>query len=53
MRKKMIGFYHSGKGNKATYKALKLRTTVRSVIHKWRKHGVVANLPKSGQPFKL
>ncbi|KAK1789410.1 hypothetical protein P4O66_015339 [Electrophorus voltai] len=29
------------------------RTTVRAIIHKWRKHGTVVNLPRSGRPTKI
>ncbi|KAK3509142.1 hypothetical protein QTP70_020254, partial [Hemibagrus guttatus] len=44
----------SGKGYKATSKALGLpRTTVRAIIYKWRKHGTVENLPRSGRPTKI
>ncbi len=54
MRKKVIEIYQSGKGYKAIYKALGLqRTTVRAIIHKWRKHGTVVNLPRSGRPTKI
>ncbi|KAK3541484.1 hypothetical protein QTP86_027236, partial [Hemibagrus guttatus] len=35
-------------------KALGLpRTTVRAIIYKWRKHGTVENLPRSGRPTKI
>ncbi len=54
MRKKVIEIYHSGKGYKAISKALGLqRTTVRAIIHKWRKHGTVVNLPRSGWLTKI
>uniref|UniRef100_A0AAY5K7Q8 Transposase Tc1-like domain-containing protein n=1 Tax=Esox lucius TaxID=8010 RepID=A0AAY5K7Q8_ESOLU len=54
MRKSSITFYQSGKGYKAISKALGLqRTTVRAIIHKWRKHGTVENLPRSGRPTKI
>ncbi|KAK3573598.1 hypothetical protein QTP86_030017 [Hemibagrus guttatus] len=54
MRKKVIEIYQSGKGYKAISKALRLpRTTVRAIIYKWRKHGTVANLPRSGRPTKI
>ncbi|KAK3564430.1 hypothetical protein QTP86_020368 [Hemibagrus guttatus] len=46
--------YQSGKGYKAISKALRLpRTTVRAIIYKWRKHGTVENLPRSGRPTKI
>ncbi|KAK3548405.1 hypothetical protein QTP70_012647 [Hemibagrus guttatus] len=54
MREKVIEIYQSGKGYKAISKALGLpRTTVRSIIYKWRKHGTVENLPRSGRPTKI
>ncbi len=54
MRKKVIEIYQSGKGYKAISKVLGLqRTTVRAIIHKWRKHGTVVNLPMSGRPNKI
>lgn len=54
MRKKVIEIYQSGKGHKAISKAVGLqRTTVRAIIHKWRKLGTVANLPRSGRPAKI
>ncbi|KAK3560552.1 hypothetical protein QTP86_010964 [Hemibagrus guttatus] len=46
--------YQSGKGYKAISKALGLpRTTVRAITYKWRKHGTVENLPRSGRPTKI
>ncbi|KAK3568283.1 hypothetical protein QTP86_003155 [Hemibagrus guttatus] len=54
MKKKVIEIYQSGKGYKAIFKALGLpRTTVRAIIYKWRKHGTVENLPRSGRPTKI
>ncbi|KAK3525325.1 hypothetical protein QTP86_029840, partial [Hemibagrus guttatus] len=54
MRKKVIEIYQSGKAYKAISKALGLpRTTVRAIIYKWRKHGTVENLPRSGRPTKI
>ncbi|KAK3510498.1 hypothetical protein QTP70_009145 [Hemibagrus guttatus] len=54
MRKKVIEIYQSGKGYKAISKALRLpQTTVRAIIYKWRKHGTVENLPRSGRPTKI
>ncbi|KAK3530705.1 hypothetical protein QTP86_032242, partial [Hemibagrus guttatus] len=54
MREKVIEIYQSGKGYKAISKALGLpRTTVRAIIYKWRKHGTVENLPRSGRPTKI
>ncbi|KAK3522272.1 hypothetical protein QTP86_000580 [Hemibagrus guttatus] len=49
-----LPIYQSGKGYKAISKALGLpRTTVRAIIYKWRKHGTVENLPRSGWPTKI
>ncbi|KAK3508911.1 hypothetical protein QTP70_013722 [Hemibagrus guttatus] len=49
-----LPIYQSGKGYKPISKALgQLRTTVRAIIYKWRKHGTVENLPRSGQPTKI
>ncbi len=46
--------YQSGKGYRAISKALGLqRTTVRAIIHKWRKLVTVVNLPRSGWPTKI
>ncbi len=46
MRNKTVDMYQSGKGYKAISKALGLqRTTVRAIIHKWRKLVTVVNLP--------
>ncbi len=54
MRNKIVDMYQSGKGYKAIFKALGLqRTTVRAIIHKWRKLGTVVNLPRSGRPTKI
>uniref|UniRef100_A0A3B3DJG5 Transposase n=1 Tax=Oryzias melastigma TaxID=30732 RepID=A0A3B3DJG5_ORYME len=54
MRTKVTEIYQTGKGYKAISKALGLqRTTVRAIIHKWRKHGTVVNLPRSGRPPKI
>ncbi len=54
MRNKIVDMYQSGKGYKAISKASGLqRTTVRAIIHKWRKLGTVVNLPRSGRPTKI
>ncbi|KAK1785346.1 hypothetical protein P4O66_018726 [Electrophorus voltai] len=54
MRHKLIAIYQSGKGYKAIYKALGLQqTTLRAIIHKWRKLGTVVNLPRSGRLTKI
>ncbi|KAK3570216.1 hypothetical protein QTP86_016527, partial [Hemibagrus guttatus] len=49
-----LPIYQYGKGYNAISKALGLpRTTVRAIIYKWRKHGTVENLPRSGRPTKI
>ncbi len=54
MRNKIVDMYQSGKGYKAISKAFGLQqTTVRAIIHKWRKLGTVVNLPRSGRPTKI
>ncbi len=54
MRNKLVDMYQSGKGYKAIFKALELqRTTVRAIIHKWRKLVTVVNLLRSGRPTKI
>ncbi|KAK3566548.1 hypothetical protein QTP86_034840, partial [Hemibagrus guttatus] len=54
LRSQTLLIYQSGKGYKAISKALGLpRTTVRAIIYKWRKHGTVENLPRSGRPTKI
>ncbi len=54
MRNKVIEIYQSGKFYKAVSKALGLqRTTVRAIIHKWRKHGTAVNFPRSDRPTKI
>ncbi len=54
IRTKIVNMYQSGKGYTAISKALGLqRTTVRSIIYKWRKLGTVLNLPRSGWTTKI
>ena len=54
MRNRVNGIYQHGKGYAAISKAWGLqRTTVRPIIHKWRKHGTVVNLPRSGRRTKI
>ncbi len=54
MRKYIVDMSQSGKGYKAISKALGLQlTTVRAIIHKWRKLGTVVNLPRSARPTKI
>ncbi len=54
MRNNIVDMYQSGKGCKAISKALGLqRTTVRAIIHKWRKLVTVVKLTRSGRPTKI
>ncbi|KAI1888760.1 hypothetical protein AGOR_G00172040 [Albula goreensis] len=54
LRRKAVEAYESGKGYKAISKALGLpRTTVRAILCKWRKFGIVVNLPRSGRPAEI
>ncbi len=54
MRNKIVDMYQYGKGYKAISKALGLQqTTVRAIIHKWRKLVTVVILPRSGWPTKI
>ncbi len=54
MRNNIVDMYQSGKGYKAISKALGFQqTTIRGIIHKWRKLGTVVNLPRSGRPTKI
>ncbi len=54
MKNKTVDMYQSGKGYKAISKVVGLqRTTVRAIIHKWRKLGTEVNLPRSGRPTKI
>ncbi len=52
MRNKIVDMYHSRKGYKDISKNVGLQwTTVKAIIHKWRKLGTVMNRPRSGQPY--
>ena len=54
MINKVIDIHQSRKGYKAISKALGLQLTpVRAIIHKWREHGTVVNLPRTGQFTKI
>jgi len=54
MRNNIVDIYQSGKGYKASPVALGLqRSSVRAMIHKWRKLGSVVNLPRSGRSTKI
>lgn len=52
-KKNCIDILQSGLGHKGILKVLWLLwTTVRAVIHKWRKHGTEVILARKGQPCK-
>ncbi len=54
MRNNIVDMHQSGKRYKAIPKALGLqRTTVRAIIHKWRKLVTVVNLARNGRPMKI
>ncbi len=54
MRNKIVDMHQSGKCNKFISKALGFQwTTVRAIIHKWRKLGTEVYLPRSSRPTKI
>ncbi len=54
MRNKIVYMYQSGRVYKAISTVLGLqRTTVRAIIHKWRKLGTVVYFPRSDCPTKI
>ncbi|XP_036417725.1 uncharacterized protein LOC118801525 [Colossoma macropomum] len=54
LRKKVVEAHQSGKGYKLISKALGLpKTTVRSILCKWKRFGTVGNRPRSGRPPKI
>ncbi len=54
MRNKLFDMYQSENGYKSISKALGLQwTTVRAIIHKWRKLGTMVNLPRCSRPTKI
>uniref|UniRef100_A0A9J7WZE8 Transposase Tc1-like domain-containing protein n=1 Tax=Cyprinus carpio carpio TaxID=630221 RepID=A0A9J7WZE8_CYPCA len=54
VKEKIIFYYKSGKGYKAVSKIMGLhRSTVRTIISKWKTHGTVMNRPRSGRPTKI
>ncbi len=53
MRNKIVDMHQSGKGYEAIFKALGLqKTTVRAIIHKWRKMGTVVNLSEEWPAYQ-
>lgn len=54
LKKKVIDAYQSGEGYKKISKRFFLpRTTVMSIIHKWKESGTTSVLPRSGRPRKI
>ncbi len=54
VKEKIIFYHKSGKGYKAISKMMGLhRSTVRTIISKWKTLGTVMNLPRSGRPTKI
>lgn len=54
VKEKIIFYYKSGKGYNAISKIMGLhRSTVRTIISKWKTLGTVMNLPRSGRPPKI
>jgi len=53
-KERVIFHYKAGKGYKSISKIMGLhRSTIRSIICKWKTHGTVMNLPRSGRPTKI
>ena len=54
VRDKVIEKYKSGLGYKKISKSLMIpRSTIKSIIFKWKEHGTTLNLPREGRPPKL
>ncbi|XP_066510708.1 uncharacterized protein [Hoplias malabaricus] len=54
LRKQVVEAHQSGKGYKLISKGLGLpKTTVRSILRKWKQFGTVGNRPRSGRPPKI
>uniref|UniRef100_A0A672NXR3 Uncharacterized protein n=1 Tax=Sinocyclocheilus grahami TaxID=75366 RepID=A0A672NXR3_SINGR len=54
VKEKIIFYHKSGKGYKAISKIMGVhRSTVRTIISKWKTLGTVMNLPRSGRPTKI
>ena len=53
-RDKVVEKFKAGLGYKKISQALNIsRSTVQSIIQKWKKYGTTANLPRHGRPPKL
>lgn len=54
IKEKIIFHHKSGKGYRSISKTMGIsRSTVRSIIRKWKTLGTVMNLPRSGRPTKI
>ena len=54
VRDNVVEKYKSGLGYKKISKSLMItRSTIKSIITKWKEHGTTANLPRDGRPPKL
>jgi len=54
VRDKVVEKFKAGLGYKSISQALNIsRSTVQSIIRKWKEYGTTANLPRHGHPPKL
>ncbi len=54
VRDKIVDLHKAGMGYKTIAKQLGEKvTTVGAIIHKWKKHKITVNLPRSGAPCKI
>lgn len=54
IKSRVVELHKSGKGYKLISKTLGIhQSTVRQILYKWREHGTVATLPRSGRPAKM
>ncbi len=54
VRDKIVDLHKAGMGFKTIAKQLGGKvTTVRVIIHKWKKHKITVNLPQTGAPCKI
>ena len=54
VRDKVVEKYRSGLGYKKLSKTFNIpRSTIKSIINKWKEYGTTTNLPREGRPPKL
>ena len=54
VRDKVVEKYRSGLGYKKISETLNIpRSTIKSIIKKWKEYGTTTNLPREGRPRKL